>query len=107
METTITITMEEKKTLKVNTAASKTLYTFKQGFLILGVIVFLVGFIVFLTDVQWLDYVNTWAGLLSGGVFLFLVGLALKIYIPIVSASEVYLAEKGEAYKIEEKEREA
>lgn len=95
----------EKKKLTVSTAGTRILNGFKKGFVAVGVILFVVGFIVFLTDISWMDQVGTWAGLMGGGVFLTLYGYSLSIFVPIVSASEVYLAEKEVTYDIEEEDK--
>ena len=95
----------EKKKLSVNTAATKVLNGFKNGFYFIGAVLFVIGFIIFLTDISWMDEVGTWTGLMGGGICLALYALFLSVLAPIVSAAEVYIAEKEETYDIEEEDK--
>ena len=95
----------EKKKLIVNHAGTRILNGFKKGFLALGAILFVVGFILFLTDISWMEKVGTWSGLMCSGVAIALSGLSLGIIAPIVRAAEVFLAEKNDEYELTEEEK--
>ena len=85
--------MEEKKTITVNTVGSRVLNWLKNGCIIIGILFFIIGFITLLVN----GYVDeSSVQPMVGGLIIFISGLALSIFFPIVQAAEVYLAEKKE-----------